>query len=256
MPAASVAAALIALPSSRPMQRGASPSAAARRRVGAARARARSCPPLAGALRHPARRIDAPGAVALTFDDGPHPEGTPRVLEILAAHGARATFFMVGEQVRRAPRLAAEVVAAGHAVAVHGDRHRNLLRLTAAAARRRPRPRRSATIEDATGVEPRAAPRRRTASTPGRRCTPSARAAGRRCCGRAGAATGAPRHAGGIAARSPPASAPGDVLLLHDADDYSAPGSHRRTAAALPRVLEAIARGRPRTRRARSASGR
>src|SRR5579871_3869989 len=52
--------------------------------------------------------------VALTFDDGPHPEGTPRVLELLAGAGARATFFLAGEQVARRPHLAAEVAAAGH----------------------------------------------------------------------------------------------------------------------------------------------
>ena len=47
-------------------------------------------------------RTVAPGAVALTFDDGPHPEATPAVLELLARHGATATFFLVGEQVEGA----------------------------------------------------------------------------------------------------------------------------------------------------------
>ena len=66
--------------------------------------------------------------VALTFDDGPHPEGTPAVLEALAAGGATATFFVVGEQVRRRPELVQRIVAAGHEVALHGDRHVLLLR--------------------------------------------------------------------------------------------------------------------------------
>src|SRR4051795_13112889 len=70
----------------------------------------------------------SPG-VALTFDDGPHPQGTPAVLEVLARHGATATFFMVGGQVVKAPALAREGVDAGHAVAIHGHGHRNLLRL-------------------------------------------------------------------------------------------------------------------------------
>ena len=70
----------------------------------------------------------APG-VALTFDDGPHPEGTPAVLEALARAGARATFFVVGEQVQRRPALVAEIAAAGHVVALHGYRHRLQLRL-------------------------------------------------------------------------------------------------------------------------------
>ena len=73
-------------------------------------------PSLAVALRIPTR-LAMPGAVALTFDDGPHPVGTPAVLETLARTGTRATFFMVGEQVLRNPALAGEIVAAGHMVA-------------------------------------------------------------------------------------------------------------------------------------------
>src|SRR5689334_7544155 len=69
-----------------------------------------------------------PGAhVGLTFDDGPHVEGTPAVLETLREAGATATFFLVGEQVERMPALAAEVAAAGHAIGVHCRRHRNLM---------------------------------------------------------------------------------------------------------------------------------
>src|SRR4051794_28550205 len=75
-----------------------------------------------------ARSLEA--GVAITFDDGPHPQGTPAVLEVLDRAGVHATFFLVGEQVERRPALAAEIAAAGHRVAVHGQRHRNLLRLT------------------------------------------------------------------------------------------------------------------------------
>jgi peptidoglycan-N-acetylglucosamine deacetylase len=62
--------------------------------------------------------------VALTFDDGPDPEGTPAVLDALDAHGLKATFFMVGEQVKAAPMLAREVAARGHEIALHGATHR------------------------------------------------------------------------------------------------------------------------------------
>ncbi|MDX6474700.1 MAG: hypothetical protein QOH95_211, partial [Gaiellaceae bacterium] len=65
-------------------------------------------------------RLEADDRVALTFDDGPHPEGTPAVLDTLARHGASATFFLVGEQVARDPSLAREIVDAGHEVAAHG----------------------------------------------------------------------------------------------------------------------------------------
>src|SRR5271154_6510440 len=67
---------------------------------------------------------------ALTFDDGPHPQGTPAVLEVLARARVSATFFLVGEQVRRNPALVGEIVAGGHGIGLHCDRHRNLLRLT------------------------------------------------------------------------------------------------------------------------------
>jgi len=57
--------------------------------------------------------------VALTFDDGPDGRWTPTILDILAGKGARATFFMIGEQVSRFPELARRVVDEGHEVAVH-----------------------------------------------------------------------------------------------------------------------------------------
>jgi peptidoglycan/xylan/chitin deacetylase (PgdA/CDA1 family) len=71
--------------------------------------------------------VGHPDHVALTFDDGPDPCSTPRFLEALERLGIRATFFMLGSMVRRAPGLAAEVVAAGHDVALHGDLHRSHL---------------------------------------------------------------------------------------------------------------------------------
>ena len=94
-------------------------------------------PDLAG-RRHPANvRRAAPGRgiAALTFDDGPHPELTPRVLDLLAASGASATFFVVGENVRRYPELVRRMVAEGHAVGVHTQGHRHAWLLGPAATR-------------------------------------------------------------------------------------------------------------------------
>ena len=65
------------------------------------------------------------GGVALTFDDGPHPELTPKVLDHLAAARAHATFFVVGEHVRRYPEIVARAVREGHALGVHTDTHRH-----------------------------------------------------------------------------------------------------------------------------------
>ena len=65
----------------------------------------------------------AAGAIAITIDDGPDPDITPRVLALLEAHGAQATFFCIGERVARHPRLAREIVQRGHAIENHSQRH-------------------------------------------------------------------------------------------------------------------------------------
>lgn len=65
----------------------------------------------------------ASGAVALTFDDGPHPVHTPAVLDRLAAHGARATFFVVGERADAHPELVRRIVREGHALGHHSWTH-------------------------------------------------------------------------------------------------------------------------------------
>jgi peptidoglycan/xylan/chitin deacetylase (PgdA/CDA1 family) len=67
----------------------------------------------------------ARGAIAITIDDGPDPEVTPRVLEVLDAFEARASFFCIGERVRRHPDLAREIVRRGHSVENHSQRHRH-----------------------------------------------------------------------------------------------------------------------------------
>lgn len=61
--------------------------------------------------------------VALTFDDGPHPVTTRRVLEALAPTRHRATFFVLGEKVRRHPDVVREIHAGGHTLGIHGDCH-------------------------------------------------------------------------------------------------------------------------------------
>jgi len=62
-------------------------------------------------------------AIAITFDDGPDPDVTPRVLALLDEHRARATFFCVGERVNRHPALAREIVERGHTIENHSQRH-------------------------------------------------------------------------------------------------------------------------------------
>jgi peptidoglycan-N-acetylglucosamine deacetylase len=178
---------------------------------------------------------------ALTFDDGPHRDGTPAVLEILAARETSATFFLVGEQVQRNPGLAQEIVAAGHTVGLHCHRHRNLLRLAPWQVRD-DIDRAQALIEDATGrpIELYRPPYG-VLNTSALRI---AKARGWRTLlwsqwGRDWEKRATPES---IARRLTEHLEPGAVLLLHDADDYSAPDSWRRTVVALPQVLEACAR--------------
>ena len=70
--------------------------------------------------------------VALTFDDGPSPQTTPRVLEQLAKAGARATFFLVGKKAQARPELVREIAAAGHELGLHGFEHDRLFSLRGA----------------------------------------------------------------------------------------------------------------------------
>ena len=144
---------------------------------------------------------------------------------------------MVGEQVERYPSLAAEVAGAGHEIALHGYRHRNQMRVT-------PRwladdlRRGAAAIADATGAEPtRYRPPYGIFTPAGLALTRSYDRLlwskwGRDWRGRTTAAE--------IARLATRDLSAGDVILLHDADWYSAPGSHTRTAAALPMVLEKL----------------
>src|SRR5260370_16308127 len=83
--------------------------------------------------------------VALTFDDGPHPEATPRVLDALARAGVPATFFLVGEHAQRWPALVRRIRDEGHLIGNHSFAHRiprspTLLRYSQATIPRPPPP--------------------------------------------------------------------------------------------------------------------
>lgn len=86
----------------------------------------------------------------LSYDDGPEPAGTDRILRSLAATGARATFFVLVSRVRLYPSLLRDIVDAGHEVALHGMDHRRLTTFSGAEAWRRTVDAR-AELEDRTG---------------------------------------------------------------------------------------------------------
>ena len=81
-------------------------------------------------LPSPAAPVRESGVVYLTFDDGPHAEHTPQVLDVLARHGARATFFVVGRLARAYPDIIERIAAEGHTVANHTWNHDDLATLS------------------------------------------------------------------------------------------------------------------------------
>ena len=91
--------------------------------------------------------------IALTFDDGPHPETTRRVLAILAQARARATFFVLGEKVERHPEVVRAIVDAGHAVGLHGHTHDPLYSLRSSARLAADLAAARAAVERACGVQ-------------------------------------------------------------------------------------------------------
>ena len=176
--------------------------------------------------------------VALTFDDGPHPVTTRRVLEALAPTRHRATFFVLGEKARRHPGVIRDIHAAGHTLAVHGDSHAWLHAFHAPWSVRDEIGRVTAAVESVTGARP------RFFRPPfGHTSLMTVRAAQR-----AGVTLVAWSSRGydGIRRRKPEAVVKrvartlvgGAIVMLHDAaehDDYE-PASVR----ALPRLLELL----------------
>ncbi len=194
-----------------------------------------------GPLRRAAPRlagVGRPGGVALTFDDGPDPYGTPAVLDVLAALGWTATFFVLGEQALRFPGVLQQVVAAGHEVGLHGHRHGNHLGRSPAAVRR-DLARGHAAVRDVTGAAPRwfrppygVLSGGTLAAARSLSLTPVLWTAwGRDWC-----ASTPDRVARTVLADL----RDGGTVLLHDSDATSTPGSWRATAGSLPLLAAAL----------------
>jgi len=92
--------------------------------------------------------------VALTFDDGPHPVHTPKLLDILSSHNVKATFYVTGQNASRYPALIRRMVNEGHEIGNHTWSHPNLTKLSDADVRSQ-LDRSNAAIVSATGVKPR-----------------------------------------------------------------------------------------------------
>jgi peptidoglycan/xylan/chitin deacetylase (PgdA/CDA1 family) len=71
-------------------------------------------------------RTNSPKKLAITFDDGPNPAITPKLLDLLDRYNARATFFVIGKFARECPEIIRETLARGHVIGNHTDAHPNL----------------------------------------------------------------------------------------------------------------------------------
>lgn len=172
--------------------------------------------------------------VALTFDDGPDAEVTPRVLALLAERGARASFFAIGRRVERHPELAAAVAAGGHQVENHTHRHPAHFAFCAPRTLEREIELAQAAIATATGRRPRLFRPPAGFRAPWTDLVLHRSGLALATWTRRGfdAVSRDPRR---VAARLLHGLAAGDVLLLHD-------GSAARTATGRPVVLEVLPR--------------
>ncbi len=174
----------------------------------------------------------ASGGLAVTIDDGPDPAVTPQVLDLLAAQGARATFFCIGQRVREHPALARRIVAAGHSMQNHSLHHRHHFSLSGPAALAREIGDAQAVLADVTGVLPHCF--RAPAGLRNPLLDPVLHRLGLHLVSwtRRGFDT---RQAdpGRVAARLLRGLAAGDILLLHD-------GHARRSASGQPVLLQVL----------------
>jgi len=176
--------------------------------------------------------------VALTFDDGPNPDATPRILDTLREKGVRATFFVLGSHAERWPELVRRISHEGHQIGNHGYFHRNLqfkspfyvsrdIRLGIRAIKRAGAP----------------APRYFRAPHGFRSpwTTPIASSYGERTVGWSLGVWDSDRPGvDEIVRRTLEGVEPGSIVLLHDGDGYNPDGDRMQTAAALPLIIDRL----------------
>jgi peptidoglycan/xylan/chitin deacetylase (PgdA/CDA1 family) len=183
----------------------------------------------------------ARGEVALTFDDGPDPAITPRVLDLLDAHGVRATFFCIAENAARHPALVREIACRGHAVENHSSRHEHTFAFLLLGGLRRDLAAAQSTIAGLAGHAPRFF--RPPMGFRNLMLDPVLHELGLRHVSwtRRGFDTRR-RDPVDVAARLTQGLAAGDILLLHDGHAALSPTGTPVVLEALPRVLDGIAR--------------
>jgi len=176
--------------------------------------------------------------VALTFDDGPNPDATPKILDTLRQKGVRATFFVLGSHAERWPELVRRIAHEGHQIGNHGYFHRKLqfkspfyvsrdIRLGIRAIKRAGAP----------------APKYFRAPHGFRSpwTTPIASSYGERTIGWSLGVWDSDRPGvEEIVRRTLEGIEPGSIVLLHDGDGYNPDGDRMQTAAALPLIIDRL----------------
>jgi peptidoglycan/xylan/chitin deacetylase (PgdA/CDA1 family) len=180
----------------------------------------------------------SPKSVALTFDDGPNPEATPRILDALKARGVKATFFVLGRHADAWPELVRRVAEEGHTLGNHGWYHRKL-------HVRSPRyvhedlTKGTESIIRASGIRPTLFRAPHGFRSPW--VTPIARTLGQQTVGWSrGVWDSAKPGVDAIVQRTVDGTRPGRIMLLHDGDGYDMAGDRTQTAAAIPRIVDAL----------------
>ncbi len=188
------------------------------------------------------RRLPETGvpSVALTFDDGPDPEVTPRVLDLLDRHGARATFFCIGERVERYADLAGEIALRGHRIENHTHRHLNRFAMLGPGGIAREIDRAQEAIAAVTGRAPELVRPPAGIRSPLLEPALAKRGLWLASWTRRGYDTVRSRPEGVLRAlvRN---LAPGDVLLMHDGRAARTAGGEPVVLAVLPRLLDRLA---------------
>jgi peptidoglycan/xylan/chitin deacetylase (PgdA/CDA1 family) len=179
--------------------------------------------------------------IVLTFDDGPDPTSTPKILDALDAAQAKATFFLIGRKVKEHPELAKSILERGHSIGLHSYSHDRMMSFWLAGAWRSDLERGIRAIKKATGVEP------KWFRPPIGHTNPQAarviRELGLRTIGwSVSGRDGVRADADDVVSRIDASLHDGAIVLLHDAAER---GDHTPASVlALPRVLERVrARG-------------
>lgn len=179
--------------------------------------------------------------IALTFDDGPDPDVTPRVLDLLDGAGMRASFFVIGRRARAHADLIAEIARRGHRVENHTDSHPHLFACYPAGPLRREIERAQSAVAAATGRRP------RLFRAPAGLRNPLLdwvlhRADLRLVSWTRRGFDAIDRNPAAIARRLLAGLAPGDILLLHDGRATARPAGNPVVLEVLPRLLDALVR--------------